>query len=211
MNESKLTKVVIMYTLPCEEVFTEEVLGAEATVSYVFRMYHGTTKVNGLYKNTKKLVDIKAYGMFIHRTLDFKQPMSLELILDLQKQGYKTFPEARIATLEKDFGFVTAQNYELSWLIQKLNTSDVLGNFEAMCHFVRFESSQWGDPVLDVDGRPVYNDHGYAKRDAFARVARLTIKKQFSGQRRVINHLLHSVREMGTSDSDMNNSKGVDL
>jgi hypothetical protein len=198
MNQSKKDKVSVIFVLPCQAISKETIMGSEAIVTYVMRMYYGNTKRQARFKQYADLVEFKAYGFELTRTLEFVEPMGAILANRLKSQNYEVKEALQIATFVKDFGFITAQNYEVNHLMQKISVLERLPDFDNLYKTIRMEITSWGDPVVDVLGKLVYdNEFGVVKRDPFAKAGRLALRKKLS------LHRLNPLRTITTALSDL--------
>jgi hypothetical protein len=206
MSKQSKEKTFI-YTLPSERKFEESVFGAPVTVNYVYRMYFGTTKKQGQYKHHRDLVEVKAYGLVIIRTVEFEEPMSKNAQSSLQREGYKLVDDC-IAILTKDFGYLTCQNYELNHLIQSINRNGSLNQWDVLKEYVDEESGRWGDPVLDVTGRVTLRENGKVRKDPFAKSARLALRKKIGHTMGPLQAIKDTLKDLGNGS---NNDKGVGM
>lgn len=205
---NKEENIKFILNLPYEGVTTETVHGMEALVSYNFRMYYGPTKVTARMKQTTDLVDIKAYGLVVVRHLEFDQPIPENTSKKLQYQGYKVSDSFNVAILNKDFGFLTAQNYELNHLMHRLYKMDVMYSWDELYNAIRVEVASWGEPVVDVSGHLVYDDElRVVKRDPFAKAGRLALKRKLQAQRSPLKSIKDFFNDIGGNDG----GKGVDM
>lgn len=209
---NKDEEVNFILTLPHESVVIETIFGQEAIVSYALRMYYGSTKVTSRIKSVDDLVEIKAYGLVVVRSLEFDKAIPENTAKKLKFQGYRVVDEFNMAVLNKDFGFMTAQNYELNYLIHNLIRADVVKDWETMCQVIRAESRTWGEPVVDVAGRLVYHDElqdglRTVVRNPFAKAGRLALKKKLHAQR----NPLSTIKNFFTDIGGKNDGTGVDM
>lgn len=195
-----------IYTLPSERKFTESVFEDQVVVNYVYRMYFGTTKKQAQYKHHRDLVDVKAYGLMINRTIESEQPMSENTLSFLRREGYQMVNDC-IAILNKDFGYLTCQNYELNSLIQNTNRNGNLNDWESLRQHVEEESSRWGETVLDVSGRIVLLPNGRPCKNPFAKAARLALRKKMGYSVGPIQAIKDTLKDLGNNSND----KGVGM
>lgn len=183
MKESKKEKIKFIFALPCENTHTETIKGLTANASYIFRLYSGPTKVMAIQKYARELVDLKGFGLYVTRLLEFNEDITPEVEQVIQAKGYKIIDGRRMATQNKDFGYLSAQNYDVNYLIQKLAHSDLLSDWNKVCQYIAEEIERWGVPVVDVNGKYVYSNTGQVKRDPFANAANLALKRLISARR----------------------------
>lgn len=213
--QNKENKITYILKLQFEGIAIEEVFGLDAIVTYNFQMYYGPTKVTARIKHIDDLVEIKAYGLVVTRHLEFDSEIPDRVAERLKNQGYKINQNFKTAVLDKDFGYLTAQNYELNHLIHTLHRLPEINSWDQLCQFIHAEVITWGDPVVDVLGRFVYLDEKAkddekltVKRDPFAKAGRLALKKKLQSQRNPLKIMKDFFNDIGGNNGG---GKGVDM
>lgn len=158
--------------LNLEKNAIEVIKSEEVKVHYTFRMYHGPKFVMVSLGDVSRMVEVRGYGMEIVRTVTFHYAPSPEVVIAMQNQGY-LFDKNLTATWKKDYGYLTAHNYELNGLVHKLHRSNY--SWGKMTQFIQSQISSWGEVTTTPEG---------VTRNPFARAARLVLVKELENERR---------------------------
>jgi hypothetical protein len=92
-------------------------------IRYEFAAYRGEKEVIGVYKQHSRNVVIEAFGIMIIR------------ITQYQESDYEH---------EFDLGILTARNYEIYYLLGKMQSIDI-SNFNHITTFIKKEALSWSD------------------------------------------------------------------
>jgi hypothetical protein len=202
-----------IFVHPCETVYDEVVFGYDVQVSYLFRIYEGEHKVQAKYRKSRELIGVKGYGLMINRSLVFEGEYALpaQVIQRLKIQGYKVTKShdvGTIAVLQKDLGYMNPRSGPISDMIWKrLNPPGHMANWERALERIRSIHATWGDTVVDVNGKLVYEDDmKTVKRDPFAREGRNALRNRIAMRR--MQNIANSVSR---AIDPNNNDKGVGL